>query len=94
MYSSELPVLFHQRLFDKNLLGPQTPLGQASWYHLIFNNTNVVNDGVIKLFLLFYYKKDHRNESKAPVPFLVITKHIFLLMSFRPCSVYVVVSHS
>ena len=67
----------------------------ASWNHLIFNNIYIVNGGLIKFFLLFFItKKDHRNESKTPVAFLVPTKHSFLLMSFRPYSVYVVVFHS
>ena len=48
----------------------------ASWNHLIFNNIYVVNGGLIKIFLLFYYKKDHRNESKAPVAFLVTRLNI------------------
>ena len=71
----------------------------ASWNHLIFNNIYVVNgvvmfwsDKILSTFI--YYRKDHRNESKTPVAFLVTTKHSFLLMSFRPYSVYVVVFHS
>ena len=60
----------------------QTSLSQASQNHVIFNNMNVVKYGLIKFLLFFYYKKDCRNKSKAPVAFLVpvTTKHSFFLI--------------
>ena len=79
-----LTMLFPESSLDKNIFRymakkTQTSLSQASQNHLIFNNMNVVNDGLIK-FLLFFL--DCRNESKAPVTFLVLvtTKHSFFLI--------------
>ena len=51
-------MLFPESSLDKNIFRymakkTQTSLSQASQNHLIFNNMNVVNDGLIK-FLLFF----------------------------------------